>query len=473
MIAIFSAPRSARRPLPIAKRSRGARLASMVRERGTLCLSACVALGCGLACGDPPTSPDGGESPPTYGDPGCFEAIDTPPLSDGSLDVLEGAARPVADPVGYELCSRSAGLSAGSDAHQLAFLRERGDLDMTTTLRAVQRGSAALVVRTDEQAADRARVAVGVTRTDRGSTIAFVRVRRDDGSAEETVVEGPEVSLPVRLRLVREVDGMEAHYAEGEGPFVALWSDTVAGSRLVEHAVIVGLAQSSDDETTSATATFGPLFAARPDAPPPDVPECAPVTVPDGSDIVLGGSNLDGVVQATIAGVPATVDTQPDGGLRLRKRPGRAKFGFVELESEDWGTLRVRGQVTAGGRPFVRGDVDGDGSVDTDDVVALTEAVDGLRTVIGCAEAADVDDDGDIDLDDAEQLRTHLASGGPPPAPPWPDPGARDGDLVCDDAAVPLLVDVRAVDGSAIPAGTVLREGDELLVIGADLPDPG
>ena len=75
-------------------------------------------------------------------------------------------------------------------------------------------------------------------------------------------------------------------------------------------------------------------------------------------------------------------------------------------------------------RPFVRGDAGFDGKVDVSDAVSI------LRTLfllgdapIGCEDAADADDDGAVTIADCVAVFGYLFQGGPPPAPPFPEPG--------------------------------------------------
>jgi hypothetical protein len=79
---------------------------------------------------------------------------------------------------------------------------------------------------------------------------------------------------------------------------------------------------------------------------------------------------------------------------------------------------------------FVRGETNGDGSVDLSDAVKVLLV---LFAGVGpptCADAMDADDTGEIDLTDAVVLLAYLFASGPPPAAPFPDPGPdpTDGD---------------------------------------------
>lgn len=86
---------------------------------------------------------------------------------------------------------------------------------------------------------------------------------------------------------------------------------------------------------------------------------------------------------------------------------------------------------------FVRGDGNDDGSVDLVDVLwVLFYAFDG-SVLPRCEDALDVDDSSVVDLTDAFVLLGHLFTAGPPPAPPFPQPGvdpSGDGLLSCVDS---------------------------------------
>ena len=434
-----------------------------------------VWLGIAVAgCPIPPQQGTDDSGQPTRPPPldACFDTEDVVPLLESPQGTEGAARRPNAESV--QLCSASAGFGPDDDTHQLAYQRFTGDVDVQTIVRSLSaQGTAGLILRTDDQAIDRARLFVGVRTEDDGQLHVITRVRLDNATPESVLEEGPTVTLPVRARIVRSGDQLQAQIAEGDEDFTTTWSASVEGHGLAKATGLIGLAQASNDGDVVATATFGPLTFEGYDTPPPDVTECPPRSQPNGSDIVLGGLNLDRVLAARVAGDPATIEAQAQETIVLRKRPGRAKVtGHVELDSEDWGTVLVPGAISIAGAPFIRGDVDGNGTVDTADVTALAEAAGGTRSVADCPEAADVDDDGDVDMDDVSILRVHLASGGPPPAAPYPDAGSPDGAYVCDREPIPSVVAVLTPDGSTLPTGTMLAEGDEILVIGADLPDP-
>ncbi len=71
-----------------------------------------------------------------------------------------------------------------------------------------------------------------------------------------------------------------------------------------------------------------------------------------------------------------------------------------------------------GGPSFVRGDVNGDGSNDISDAVALLANLFGATFIIGCDDSADANDDGTLNIADAVRVLGALFGGGPPLSAP-------------------------------------------------------
>lgn len=90
---------------------------------------------------------------------------------------------------------------------------------------------------------------------------------------------------------------------------------------------------------------------------------------------------------------------------------------------------------------FIRGDTDGNGSIDLSDPVSLLGLLFLGREGAGCADAADADDSGALDLADAVYVLQFLFRGGRPPLPAsecGPDPSedsldCRDDPPSCTD----------------------------------------
>ncbi len=96
---------------------------------------------------------------------------------------------------------------------------------------------------------------------------------------------------------------------------------------------------------------------------------------------------------------------------------------IVVLADNDNPPFRVYFSLDDPPLPFVRGDANGDGSVDDADRVALVqllariEAAPPLFNRVPCQDAVDVDDDGEFDAADITALVAHLDTGDPLPAP--------------------------------------------------------
>ncbi|MCH2367737.1 MAG: hypothetical protein MK554_11060, partial [Planctomycetes bacterium] len=73
---------------------------------------------------------------------------------------------------------------------------------------------------------------------------------------------------------------------------------------------------------------------------------------------------------------------------------------------------------------FLRGDLDGNGTIDVLDARSIFTLVEtGGR--IECMESADVDGNGIIDREDGVRLMNFIMSGQNPPIAPWPDCGPK------------------------------------------------
>ena len=136
----------------------------------------------------------------------------------------------------------------------------------------------------------------------------------------------------------------------------------------------------------------------------------------DGADIV-------GATGATYATPPATL---ADHG---------AKFRCVVRNSEGvaasrTGTLHVTSILPE----FLRGDTNGDNTIDIADTIALLGHLFGGQSAPGCSDAADANDDEALDIADAIAILAHLFGG----AGPLPEPFDTCGQ---DPPAVPPAVD--------------------------------
>jgi hypothetical protein len=80
-------------------------------------------------------------------------------------------------------------------------------------------------------------------------------------------------------------------------------------------------------------------------------------------------------------------------------------------------------RVGDGGATFIRGDTDGDGTINITDAVAISNYLFVAGPPPACFDAADVNDSGKVNLTDSIYLLNYLSDLGPPPVAPFPDPG--------------------------------------------------
>ncbi|MEC9475548.1 MAG: hypothetical protein VX764_00770 [Planctomycetota bacterium] len=106
--------------------------------------------------------------------------------------------------------------------------------------------------------------------------------------------------------------------------------------------------------------------------------------------------------------------------VRLRFIAADLDLGsIVEAGIDDF---RVVEQICSEGPSFLRGDPNGDGSVDISDTVAiLSYLFEGLNLL--CIDAADIGDSGQVNIADAVAVVSYLFRGGSPPMEPFPGCG--------------------------------------------------
>jgi hypothetical protein len=142
-------------------------------------------------------------------------------------------------------------------------------------------------------------------------------------------------------------------------------------------------------------------------------------------------------------GYPATVDylRYENGGAWPPMRPGYSlELAEVAADSDNDAGSVWRLSATKGGTPgvaftsFLRGDADGNGTVNLADAVHVLSFLFRRGQPPGCLDAADSDDSGAVNVTDGVYLLNHLLRGGPPPPEPYPTAGM---DLTWDSLECP------------------------------------
>jgi hypothetical protein len=103
--------------------------------------------------------------------------------------------------------------------------------------------------------------------------------------------------------------------------------------------------------------------------------------------------------------------------------PGKAGGAKEELRIPP--AVQEPATISFGASPsFVRGDANGDGSINLVDPIATLVYLFAGGQAPGCLQAADADDSGDVSTGDAIHLLTYLFASGPVPAEPFPSCGS-------------------------------------------------
>lgn len=149
---------------------------------------------------------------------------------------------------------------------------------------------------------------------------------------------------------------------------------------------------------------------------------------PDASTLLLTGSGPDDhritrILEVDKLGLPTGRD------ISLRELPH--KITGITVAGSDIVCVGTYGyaeilRLQASDRlppPFLRGDVSHDGRLAIDDAIALLSWLFRGGDRPACESAADADDNASVNLTDAVALLVHLFLGGPPPPPPFPEPG--------------------------------------------------
>jgi len=171
----------------------------------------------------------------------------------------------------------------------------------------------------------------------------------------------------------------------------------------------------------------------------PVITGLAPAAAAAGEDIVINGNDFHEGVRVFFGDTESPeVSFEEDGALansitvRVPEGLGRAPVTVRNVDGQVSNAFAFN--ITPPPAQFIRGDANGDGSVDVSDAVKIVfHLFSGAD--LTCRDAADIDDDEQLNITDAVRLLGHLFRGGPPPADPYPGAGPDpDGDaLDCDN----------------------------------------
>lgn len=147
-------------------------------------------------------------------------------------------------------------------------------------------------------------------------------------------------------------------------------------------------------------------------------------TICGGAEITVTGSSFHAGVSVMFGTIAATDVTVLDERRLIVLAPQAPEGTTVVTLKLTYGGITINGpQFTYTGIEFIRGDANGDGSVNIADALLILDFLHGIRPIAAPLDAADVDDNGVINSTDARYLYTYLFGGGPPPAAPFPNAG--------------------------------------------------
>lgn len=403
--------------------------------------------------------------------PTCFTDAHVPGWNPVDLgDVTTGAAEALSaatGPLGFRICSDGEGYGL-FDALRTMHQPVDGDFTLSGLLLELDEGAeAGLEVRTVARVPDAARVRITASKV-AGSTTLVAEARV---GASVTGVSPLPVSLPVFLRLERMGGAIVVHWSSNGRVYTPLFTFDTTGTPLATTTLAVGAAVGTPLASTPGTAHFSELQLFDGALPPDAV--CTQATVsPTGATITIDGTRLSQVTQVRVAGELAQVLDQSDRRLRVaapRPSPAMASGGVV-LQMVESKRL-VGDRITFAGSPFIRGDVNEDGAVNSADLAALQDRLQGRAGLLPCEAAADVDADGDVDSGDAARLRSFLRYGRAAPPAPFPTAGYSPFPApACGLGASPTIESLVDSAGRPLTASTLLREGDTLELRGQNLP---
>lgn len=171
-----------------------------------------------------------------------------------------------------------------------------------------------------------------------------------------------------------------------------------------------------------------------------DPPAAAEIVEPaDGAIVALGPvevrfhaedagatgiARVEFIVDGAYAGsVACDKQRVVDGTWTWDAPAGEHTIRIVAFDDEYSSLAGPEVRIRAGGRRFIRGEVNGDRQFDLGDAIAILTYLFASGPAPGCLQAADASPDGQLDIGDAIRLlETIFAGGGPLPAP-YPDCG--------------------------------------------------
>ncbi|MEZ4314529.1 MAG: dockerin type I repeat-containing protein [Polyangiaceae bacterium] len=368
-----------------------------------------------------------------------------------------------------QLCSANSGLGVSVDAYRIAQRALEGDFTVETEILAVDPGGAGgLIVGTVQvPGPDSPRVAVLAEPIAGDATSVRLKVstRSSTGADAVWAQAQPVISLPVQLRIQRQSGILEVEY-DHQGQTALLHTQPTAGTEL-SGALGGGPIQTSNDAQTPRSAWFGGPTATLPELPPAPVCSEDGVMMADGQSMAIRGYLMDHAVEVLVDGAPAPILEQTPSRIVVQPPAGASPTGRRSVKVRGNGNSgEVPGDVAFVGNPFVRGDVNQDGSVTSEDWRQICYAIHRSNPP-SCMAAGDINADGLINEDDLDQLERFLVRGTDPPAGPFPAPGLVAGGHTCGLPAAPQLTGI--TDAAGGPVSGPLSEGDTLVIHGQGL----
>ena len=268
-------------------------------------------------------------------------------------------------------------------------------------------------------------------------TVTFVRPAPPGSVAAALAIVDGGPGVRVTWKNGDAYNGVRVHLDRGDGFQLAA---EAAPDALEAVCAVEGLAQIAElrigvEGIAAGAASVMSVGALVPAVPPVHVLFCQADSGGREVSIFYQGGEVPGgqyheievladgaaVARFDPAGQPAVFVLGPDHGLA-----GTVRFTlrgrWFTLWSEA-GDGAAGCEITfPGGAVFVRGDANGDGTVNVSDAITILGYLFSGRSV-PCVSALDTNDDGAVNMADAVSLLMYLFAGGPQPPPPYPHPG--------------------------------------------------